>query len=204
MANGRSCRFPSICTRHLTFGRRDAAGSRQSGQLVALSSRCSLLSCFSDDLAAAARAFFNTAFDGDWTAPDLERRLLVDCRHNRGRDAISVASCWNQRMAALLSLKPGLRHHDRQRRDSVHAPKLHRSYQGVPCRPQHSLSRQRGIGSRRLQRRSGEDRDKIWLAGIDGDLLANALRAYLDFHPEFPETGVVNHPLLRLTRFLDF
>ena len=60
------------------MGRSDIARSGKSGQLVALSCRCSLLSSLSNDLAPSARSLFITAIDRERAKTDLERRRFID------------------------------------------------------------------------------------------------------------------------------
>ena len=180
MAIGRDCCVPSFCVAYVSLGRCNVARSRQSGQLVAFSRRCSILSRISDDLAPCALTFFNEPFHGDGTARDLERGRCVDRWHNRGGDAIPSAPCRNQRVAALLSPRFGLRHRYRQFYDSVLVPGSHRADSGLLCRFRHRLSRQRGTVSGRVWRSGRKYGVKIRVVSIDSGRLANVFRAHLD------------------------
>jgi len=184
LAGGRDCRIHPVRIRHVAVGCSDVPRPRQSGQLVALSCRCSILSGLSDDLAAPALAFFSNAVHGDWPTNDLVRRRFLDWRHDTGDDAIHVASRRNPGLAEPLHPERGLRHSNRQRRPSVPAPPSHLFNQGVPCCPRHRLSRQRSAMPRRLRRSGWEPMVEGWLVGNDGHSLANRRRNHLAIHPD--------------------
>jgi len=190
MAVGRGRRVPSFRIRHVTLERCDAAGSGQSRKLVARPRRCSVLSGLSHDLAPNARSLLNAAFDGAGTTLDLERCRLLDWWHHIGGDTISVASCWNQRVATPHSAELGLRHSSRQYPHSVSKTPLRFSYSGVPDRSGHRLPRQSGTVSRRLQRGDWNHMVKIRLAGIHGPRLADRFRAHFAARPASQSTSI--------------
>jgi hypothetical protein len=189
LVGGRIYRVPSFCIGHVTLERCDATGSRESGQLVARACRCSVLSCLSHDLASTALVLSSATFDADGTTLDLERGRPLNCWHDTGAGAISVASRWDQRMATSLGPEPGLRHSSRQRDNAVSTPPSHLSYPGVPSRSRRRLSRQHSPVSCRLQRSDREHMVQIRLGRIDGDHLANCFRAPLVLRRDLPNSG---------------
>src|SRR6185437_7651689 len=139
---------PSYSALYFALGRCKVQGSRESGQLVALSYRSAIFSGIPNGLASHTLPVLNTTFHAGGTTRDLDACGPFALRDDSGHCAIPVAawkSCSHERIAMAFNTWPNARHHHRERSNVIRETPRHCRDQRLPGWSLHGLSRQCGI-----------------------------------------------------------